>query len=69
MKDLITVDGLIFVVYQFSWFTWRVWSTKSSTHEKAIICMNNEEKCFDHEFEPHECVIFAQSTKIGTHEN
>ena len=20
-------------------------------------------------FEPHECVIFAQSTKIGTHEN
>ena len=20
-------------------------------------------------FEPHECVIFAESTKIGTHEN
>ena len=20
-------------------------------------------------FEPHECVIFVQSTKIGTHEN
>ena len=22
-----------------------------------------------HEFEPHECVIFVQSPKIGTHEN
>ena len=21
------------------------------------------------DFEPHECVIFVQSTKIGTHEN
>ena len=28
-----TVDGLIFVGYQFLWFSWRVLSTKSSTLE------------------------------------
>ena len=45
-----TVDGLIFVGYQFSQFSWRVQSTKSSTHEKGIFCVNYEGKCYDHKF-------------------
>ena len=32
----ITVDGLIFVGYIFSWFLWRVQFTNSSTNEMAI---------------------------------
>ena len=31
--------------------------------------MNYEGKNMATNFEPHECVIFAQSTKIGTHEH
>ena len=31
-----------------------------------IFCMNYERKHYGHKFE---CVIFVQSTKIGTHEN
>ena len=46
----ITVDGLVFVGYQFSWFSWRVRSTKSSTHEKAIFCKNYAGKCYGQEF-------------------
>ena len=49
-----TVDGIIFVGYQF---LWRVQSTKSSTHEKAIFCMNHElmkENAMASNFEPHE---------------
>ena len=46
----ITVDGLNFVGYQFSWFSWRVWSTNSSTHEIVILCMNYERNYFGHEF-------------------
>ena len=61
-----TVDGWIFVGYQFSWFSWWVRST-NSTHEEAIFCM--KENALATNLEPHECVIFAQSTKIGTHEN
>ena len=45
-----TVDGLIFVGYQFSWFSWRVLSTNSSTHEMVIFCMNYERKYYGHEF-------------------
>ena len=63
------VDGLIFVGYQFSWLSWRVRSKNSSTHELVIFCMNYEGKYYDHKFEPHECVIFVQSTKIDTHKN
>ena len=37
-----TVDGSIFVGDQFSWFSWRVWSTNSSTHEMVIFGMNYE---------------------------
>ena len=44
-------------------------SMNSGTHEKAIFCMNCEGKCYGPSFEPHKCVIFAESTKIGTHEN
>ena len=39
-----TVDGLNFVGYQFSWFSWRVRSTNSSNHEMVMSCMNNEGK-------------------------
>ena len=28
-----------------------------------------KERAIATNFEPHECIIFAQSTKIGTHEN
>ena len=45
-----TVDGLIFVGYQFLWFSWRVWSTNSSANEIAIFCMNYEGKYYGHEF-------------------
>ena len=45
-----TEDGFIFVGYQFPWFSWRVRSTKSSTQEKAIFCMNYEGKYYGHEF-------------------
>ena len=65
-----TVDGLIFVGYQFLWFSWRFQSTNSSTHEIVIFCMNYEGKyTMATNFEPNECVIYVQSTKIGTHEN
>ena len=39
-----TVDGLIFVGYQFSWFSWRVPPTNSSANDIAIFCMNYEGK-------------------------
>ena len=45
-----TVDGLIFVGYHFSWFSWRVRSAKAGTHEIAIFCMNYEDKYYEHEF-------------------
>ena len=44
-----TMDGLIFMGYQFSWFSWKVWSMKSSTHEKVIFCMNYEFLDISHE--------------------
>ena len=31
--------------------------------------MNYEENALTTNFEPNKCVIFAQTTKIGTHEN
>ena len=37
------VDCLIFVGYQFSWFSERVRSTKSSNKERAVFCINFEE--------------------------
>ena len=45
-----TVDGLIFMGYQFSWILWRVRSTNSSTNEMVIFCMNYEGKYYVHEF-------------------
>ena len=39
---------------------------KSSTHVKKIFCMNYETAMATN-FEPQGCMIFAQSTKIGTH--
>ena len=63
-------DGLNFVVYQFSWFSWRVRSTNSRTHEMVTFYMNYERKHYmATNFEPHECIIFVQSTKIDTHKN
>ena len=59
------MDGLIFVEYQFLWFSWRVRSTKSSTNEKAIFCvlkiMNGNAMATN--FEPHECVFYAPALK------
>ena len=66
---LYTVDGLIFVGYQFSWFSSRVRSTNSSTHKLVIFCMNFEGNSMTMNFEPHEYVIFVRFTKIGTNEN
>ena len=45
-----TVDGLIFVGYQFSWSSWRVQSTNFRTHKLVIFCMNYEGKYYGHEF-------------------
>ena len=49
-KSHITVDGLIFVGYQFSWFSWMERSLNSRTNELAIFCMNYERKYYGHEF-------------------
>ena len=68
MKLAHTVDGSIFVGYQFSWFSSRVRTTNSSTHEMVIFCMNYEGK-YSTNFEPLEWESFVKSTKIGTHEN
>ena len=64
-----TVNGINFVGYQFSWFSWRVRSTNFSTNEMVIFCMNYERKDNGHEFWTPRLCHFFQSTKIGTHEN
>ena len=38
-----------------------------SAYEMVIFCM--KENTMATNFESHECVIFIQSTKIGTHQN
>ena len=38
-----------------------------TTYENAIISIYYEENAIATNFEPHECVMFAQSTKNGTH--
>ena len=50
LSDGLSVDGLIFMGYQFSWFLWRVISTNSSANEIAIFCMSYEGKYYGHEF-------------------
>ena len=45
-----TVDDLIFLRYQFSWFSWRVLSTIFSANKIAIFCMNYEGKYYDQRF-------------------
>ena len=37
LLNLYTVDGLIFVGYQFSWFLWMFLSMKSSTQKKDFL--------------------------------
>ena len=64
-----TVDGFIFVGFQFSWLLWRVQSSNSSTHELAIFCMIYEGKYYGHEFWTLRICHFFVTTKIGTHEN
>ena len=54
---------------KFSWFSWRVQFTKYSTNEKAITVWIMKENAMATNFEPHECVILAQFTKIGSHSN
>ena len=58
-----TVDSLFFVGYQFSLFSWRVWSTNSSTYEWVIFCINYEGKYYGHEFST------PWMTFCGIHEN
>ena len=55
-SDVFTVNGLIFVGYQFSLFSWRVQFTNSSTHKLVSFCMNYEGKYYGHEFQsPRTC--------------
>ena len=35
--------------YQFSWFSWRVQSSNSSSHEMEIFCINYERKYYGYE--------------------
>ena len=67
--DIFTGDGLIFMGYKFSWFSWRERSTNSNTYELAIFCMNYEGNTVATNYESYECVKFVQPTEIGTHEN
>ena len=59
----ITVDGLIFVGYQFPWFSWRVQSKNSSTHKIAIFCINYNGKFQGHEFWTQRMCLFWQIHK------
>ena len=68
-NQIVTTDGFNFVRYRFSWFSRTVWSTNSSTNEMGIFCMIKKENTMAMNSEPHECVSFVQSTKIGTHRN
>ena len=69
-KPLVEYCGwLNFVGLQFSGFFGGSDPRNLIPTEKRIFCINYEEKYFDHDFEHHECVMFAQTTKIGTHEN
>ena len=45
-----TVNGLIFMGYKLSWFSWRVLSTNSSTNERSIMYMIYEGKYNSHKF-------------------
>ena len=57
-----TVNGLIFMGYQFSW---RVQTMNFSTHEIAIFCMNYKGKnIMSTNFDPNECINLDQSTKL-----
>ena len=60
------VNGLIFMGYQFSWFSWRVRSTIPTNSQISVWIMKNTRAT---SFEPQEYVNFVKSTKIGTHEN
>ena len=60
------MNGLIFVGYQFSWFSWRVRCMKSSTHEKFSVWIMKENAMATNS-ELQECVNFAQTTKKKSH--
>ena len=67
------IGNVILWMALISWGTifrgFRGGSTNSSTQEMVILCMIYERKYYGHEFEPQECGISVQSTKIGTHKN
>ena len=67
----IMIDGLIFMGYPFSWFSWRVWSTNSwqVLTDLWLSVWIMKENTMATNFWPHKWVIFCQSTTIGTHEN
>ena len=54
-----TGNGLIFLGYQFSWFSWRVQSTNSN--KRAIFCMIYEGNYKARNFDPNEYIKFSIS--------
>ena len=56
-----TVDGLIFVGYQFSWFSWSDPRILVPTKQPFSVCFIKENTMATN-FEPHECVIFIRPT-------
>ena len=48
--ELLWMTSFSWGTYQFLWFSWRVQSTNSSTHELAIFCMNYDGKYYVHKF-------------------
>ena len=55
------------MVYQFSWFSWRVRSMNSRTHEMVIFCMNYERKQYGHKiWTPWMCHFFSPQKLIHT---
>ena len=65
--NLNTVDGLILMGYQFSWFRGGSLPQISVPTEFSVWII--KEITLTTNFEPLESLIFLQSTKIATHEN
>ena len=62
------MNGFNFVGYCQFPLSWRVQSTNSSNLE-IVNFFIIKKNIMATSFEPHECVILVQSTKIATHEN
>ena len=64
-----TVDGLIFVGYQFSCDRGGSYPGNLVPTKKGFSVCIMKENAMTTNFEPHKGVIFAHTTKIGTQEN